>query len=110
MSSYSPALVSHEAVLEQKSNALKLCVRWMEGQVPQQSCGSDIPRGMVSGGGVFGRRLGFDEVEGGALLNGVSALMRVRESLPNTELLPQTCTDAQRFMASYSAFHHVRRQ
>ena len=65
---------------------------------------------MVLGGGVFGRRLGFDEVEGGALLNGVSALMRVRESLPNTELLPQTCTDAQRVMASYSAFHRVRRQ
>ena len=65
---------------------------------------------MVSGGGVFGRRLGLDEVEGGALINGVSALMRVRESLPNTELLPQTCTDSHRVTASFSAFQHVRIQ
>lgn len=62
---------------------------------------------MVSGGGVFGR-LGLDDGEGGALINGVSALTRVRESLPNTELLPQICTDSQRVMASFSAFHHVR--
>lgn len=63
---------------------------------------------MVSGGGVFGRRLGLDDGEGGVLINGVSALMRVREGLPNTELLPQICTDSHRVMASFSAFHHVR--
>lgn len=63
---------------------------------------------MVSGGGVFGRRLGLDDGEGEALISGVSALMRVRESLPSTELLPQICTDPHRVMASFSAFHHVR--
>lgn len=63
---------------------------------------------MGSGGGVFGRRLGLDDGEGGALINGVSALTTVRESLPSTESLPQICTDSHRVMASFSAFHHVR--
>lgn len=43
---------------------------------------------MVSGGGVFGRRLGFDEVEGGALLNGNQCPHESQGEPPKWEAAP----------------------